>query len=85
MSSTIILKNHQRTEAMPGDGRVLPLSHFFLEFQTRTSKSAREDLALLIDKLQKEVRIFVINVFDSILFKAAVLWFDLCPLNRFVH
>src|SRR5690606_4925963 len=71
----------QREVACALDG----LSHLLLKLQTCTGESAGQDLALLVNKLQQEVRILIVNVLDSILLEAAVLGFYLCTLDRFVH
>src|SRR5690606_1812020 len=54
-------------------GTLYGLGYFPLEFQGSTGEAAGQHLALVIDELQQEVCVFVIDVFDAILFKTAVL------------
>ena len=49
------------------------LSHFALEFEAGASNAAGQQAALLVHKLQQEVRVFVIHVLDTVLLEAAVL------------
>lgn len=49
------------------------LSHFALEFQAGAGDTAGQQAALLIHKLQQEVRVFVIHVLDAVFLEAAVL------------
>jgi len=49
------------------------LRHFALEFQAGAGDAAGQQAALLVHKLQQEVRVFVINVLDAVLLEAAVL------------
>lgn len=43
-----------------------------LEFEARASNATRQDLSLLIHKLEQEVRIFVVNILDPCALEAAV-------------
>src|SRR5262245_57343476 len=66
-------------------GTLNSLGDFLLKLQACTCKSARKDLALLVHKLQKEVRIFVVDILYTVLLKAAVFWLNLSALNGFIH
>lgn len=43
-----------------------------LKFQASASDATREDLALLVDKLEQEVRVLVVDIFDTSALEAAV-------------
>ena len=50
------------------------LSNFALELEGSTGDTARQDLALLVEELLEELRIFVIDVLDTALLETAVLF-----------
>src|SRR5690606_19455983 len=66
-------------------GTLYGLCYLLLKLQAGSRQTAGKYLALLIDKLQQEVRILVVDVFDTILLKAAVLRLDLRTLYGFIH
>jgi len=60
------------------------LRYLLLVFQTGTGETAGKDLSLFIDELEQKIRVFVVDVPDSILLEAAVLRFRFRPLDRLV-
>jgi len=48
------------------------LGHFALEFQAGAGEAAGQHAALLVHKLQQEVRVFVVHVLNAVLLEAAV-------------
>jgi len=58
------------------------LGHFTLKLQRVSGETAWSDLALFIDETHQVVRIFVVYVFDTVLFEAAVFLFDQTYLVR---
>ena len=51
------------------------LGHLLLELLGSTGQTAGQYLALLVEKLLQEFRVFVIHVFDTRLFEAAIFLF----------
>jgi hypothetical protein len=60
------------------------LSYFALEFQASTRNAARQYTTLLIHKLQKEVRVFVVYVLDTVLLEAAIFLAGILLVDLFV-
>ena len=60
------------------------LSHFALEFQASARNAAGQHAALLVYKLQKEVRVFVVHVLNTVLLEAAVLFAGILLVDLFV-
>jgi hypothetical protein len=40
---------------------------------------------LFVDKLQQEIRILIVDVFDAVLLEAAILGLYFCPFYGFVY
>ena len=53
-------------------GTLDSLGHFLLILVGSTGDAAGQNLALLIDKLQQEVSIFIVNIFDAEFFETTV-------------
>ena len=45
-------------------------SHAALVFQAVARNAARQQLALFVDELEQKVSVFVINVFEGVLFRS---------------
>ncbi len=45
--------------------------HFFLVFEACTRQAAGQNLSLRIQKPYQKIGVFVVNVFDAVLFEAA--------------
>lgn len=61
------------------------LGYFPLKLQAGAGKPSWKDLALLIDKLQQEVGIFIINILDAVLLEPAVFFAVLGSVYGFVY
>ena len=55
-------------------GTLNSLSHTALILQRVTSDTARENLTLLVQELLQELRVFVVNVLDTALLEATILF-----------
>ena len=58
------------------------LSNFALELQGSTGDTTGQNLALLVEELLEELRVFVIHVLDTGFLEAAVLFLLLIRLFR---
>lgn len=55
-------------------GALNGLCHAALEFQAGAGQAAGQQAALVVDKLEQKVCVFVVNVFDTGALEAAVLF-----------
>ena len=60
------------------------LSYFALELEAGAGDAAGQNAALLVHKLQQEVRVLVINVLNAVLLEAAVLLAGILLVDLFV-
>jgi hypothetical protein len=77
---TVSYKWHQCQVSCLFDG----IGHFSLKFGRIPCQSSWKNLSLLIDKLQKEVRIFVIDIFDTAFFETTVFFSVIVSVDWFV-
>jgi len=59
------------------------LGNLALEFQRSAGKAAWEQFPLFVHELQEEIRILVIDVFNTALFEAAVFFFFASAVGGF--
>ena len=60
------------------------LRHLLLVFYTCACNPSREYFALFVHKLEQEIRVFIVNILNAVLFKPAVCYPFIVSVDRFV-